>query len=205
MNADRSGRGEIGRDEVERVLRDAAGGPRPGQDPLTAFLAAAAAPAHEDELAGEEAAVAAFRRARLASPSRRRPMFARLLTVKAAVALGLATTAIGGVALAAASGTLPGYTGVRRPASHRASAHPLTTGLPAAPGGGGGAPASVPSSAGPTPSPSPAPRPVREGENRGKANGNGTGKANSGNKNDKKPKKSHTPHSATPENGNTSH
>jgi hypothetical protein len=234
MNEDR-----IGPDEAERILRDAAGGPRAGQDPLTAFLAAAAGPPADHELAGEEAAVAAFREARQgrqAEPARehgqgrrpaptpaparrRRPIVARVLTVKTAVALGLAATAAGGVALAAGTGALPGPIGGERPASHQASPRPaaphrLTTPpsapLPGGPGGGGstadtGTPAPAASSpAGSVPSPSPAlPSPTPPGNGNGKGNGNGNGAGNDGEKDKKdkkgkKPEKSHPPHPALP-------
>ncbi len=74
---------------------------------LQALLGAAAAPTHEDELAGLTAAVTAFSLAK--PPPRRNPMMsvlAKLIAVKALVAtIGAAT--VGGVALAAATGTLP--------------------------------------------------------------------------------------------------
>jgi hypothetical protein len=84
-----------------------------GQAPqLAALLEAAAAPGNPRELAGRSAAVAAFRDVRRPGPAfpghRRRSArsrLARLLTLKAAVGLALAT---GGVALAAATGALPG-------------------------------------------------------------------------------------------------
>ncbi|SFR29877.1 hypothetical protein SAMN04488564_12266 [Lentzea waywayandensis] len=86
-------------------------GRRTGNDRLSELLAAAAAPAREHELAGERAAMAAFRDARLATaPQRRRPWMlktalANVLTVKIAA---VAAAAAGGIALAAATGTLPG-------------------------------------------------------------------------------------------------
>jgi hypothetical protein len=183
MNQDR-----IGREEAERILRAAATGPRPGHDDLTAFLAAAAAPTGEAELAGEDAAMAAFRRARGARATRR-PLIARVLTVKAAVVLALSATAAGGVALAAGTGTLPGPLGGDRPAPHRTSEHPTGTSLTTGPTGGG-APASTPSTpsgAQPTPSPAPSPTPSSPG------NGKDKGK-NKKDKKPKKPKKSKKPH-----------
>jgi hypothetical protein len=81
-------------------------------DPLTGLLAAAAAPTRVGEQAGEHAAVAAFRAARLETAVQpRRPMrttlLARLLTARiAAVAAALAVI-VGGVATAAATGHLP--------------------------------------------------------------------------------------------------
>lgn len=76
--------------------------------PLPPTLAALRAPAHPVELGGEEAAVAAFRAAREAKPpqpSRRARLLGRALTVKVAVAG--AVLAGGGLAVAAATGTLP--------------------------------------------------------------------------------------------------
>jgi hypothetical protein len=75
------------------------------------LLAAATAPAHPHELAGEDAALAAFRRpgrAPVRKP-RRRALLAKLLTVK--VAAAFAVSAAGGVAVAAAAGTLPDLPG----------------------------------------------------------------------------------------------
>jgi hypothetical protein len=83
-----------------------------GPDALNDLLAAACAPAHRGELAGEEAAVAAFVAARLADAGqpRRQSMLkvtlAKVLTVKIA-AIAVATLAVGGVAVAAATGNLP--------------------------------------------------------------------------------------------------
>ncbi|MEV6235377.1 hypothetical protein [Lentzea sp. NPDC051838] len=72
-------------------------------DRLSDLLAAASAPARDHELAGEQAAVAAFRAARLTTaPQRRRH---KMLTIKIAAA---AAAAFGGIALAAAAGALPG-------------------------------------------------------------------------------------------------
>jgi len=75
------------------------------------LLAAAAAPARPHELAGEEAALAAFRRPGPAPVRRsgRRALLAKLLTVK--VAAAFAVSAAGGVAVAAAAGTLPDLPG----------------------------------------------------------------------------------------------
>ena len=102
----------IGRRTAERLLRGAPGDEQvTGHDRLNDLLAAAAAPARDRELAGEQAAMAAFRDARLATaPQRRRPWMlktalANLLSVKIAAA---AAAAAGGIALAATTGTLPG-------------------------------------------------------------------------------------------------
>jgi hypothetical protein len=90
---------------AERLL---SGGPchAAGTEPLVRLLAAAAAPARPHELAGEDAAVAAFRqRPASARKPGRRAMLAKLLTVK--VTAAFAATAVGGVAVAAAAGGLP--------------------------------------------------------------------------------------------------
>ena len=94
----------IDRFTAERLLRGEVAGPHE----LAELLAAAAAPAQPDELAGEEAAVTAFREAHLipASRPRRRSMITKLLTLKVAAA-ALTATAAGGVALAAGTGHLP--------------------------------------------------------------------------------------------------
>ncbi|HEX2356040.1 MAG TPA: hypothetical protein VHI50_06230, partial [Micromonosporaceae bacterium] len=82
---------------------------------LEALLAAAAAPGRPHELAGEQAALAAFRAAGLTGPLRRgappeAPARAgatarRLVVVQAVAAV---TVAVGGVALAAGAGVAPG-------------------------------------------------------------------------------------------------
>jgi hypothetical protein len=73
------------------------------QGSLEPVLRAAAAPAHPAELAGEQEAVAAFLAA--APAPRRRSFLARVLTVKAMVIAGVATSTT--VVLAAVSGVLP--------------------------------------------------------------------------------------------------
>ncbi|MFJ9695795.1 hypothetical protein [Kitasatospora sp. NPDC101183] len=123
MSTNRSRR--IDRDTAEHLLRGAVGGPSAGQGdsltgpdgpgPVARVLAAAAAPATAGELAGEEAALAAFREARLASdpvvtaPVRRRSMataaLARAFSTKATAAV-LGATALCGVAVAAGTGNL---------------------------------------------------------------------------------------------------
>ncbi|GAB2810482.1 hypothetical protein [Lentzea nigeriaca] len=102
----------ISRRTAERLLCDAPGRTRAtGHDRLSEVLAAASAPARDRELTGEQAALAAFRAARLATaPQRRRPRMlkialANVLTVKIAA---VTAAAAGGIALAAATGTLPG-------------------------------------------------------------------------------------------------
>jgi hypothetical protein len=110
MSTHRSRR--IDRRTAEQLLRNAPGRlPVAGRDRLSDLLAAAGAPARDQELAGEQAAMAAFRDARLATaPQRWRPRMlkaalANLLAVKIA---GVTVLAAGGIALAAAAGTLPG-------------------------------------------------------------------------------------------------
>ncbi|AEH08087.1 MULTISPECIES: hypothetical protein [Protofrankia] len=111
----------IDREDAERMLRGVPVDPTAGSGPLAGLLAAVAAPARADELAGEEAAVAAFREARLVPVNqlRREPMIkialAKLLTVKIAVAAVAATT-VGGVAVAASTGALSS------PGEHEAAA-----------------------------------------------------------------------------------
>jgi hypothetical protein len=109
----------LGRVTARRLLR----GEKAGPDRLAELLAAAAAPAGREELPGEEAAVTAFRAARLASAvAVRRPSTNKTaLTLKAAAA-ALVVTAAGGVALAA--GHLPGTTdGGATPAPQRRPGH----------------------------------------------------------------------------------
>lgn len=73
-------------------------------EPLEAVLRAVAVPGHPEELAGEQAAVAAFRTAAVAAP-RKRSFLARMLTVKVLVVGGVAVST--GVVLAAVGGALP--------------------------------------------------------------------------------------------------
>jgi len=88
------------------------GAPAAGGHPLNALLAAVAAPARDSELAGEHAAVAAFRAARLTSAAQpRRPLLAKLLSAKLAAVVAVLAVAIGGVATAAVIGYLPGPLG----------------------------------------------------------------------------------------------
>lgn len=113
----------VDRRTAEQLLR---GAPDPehgaGTDALSTLLAAASAPARADELAGEQAALAAFRAARLAdAPQPRRPSMlkvtlAKLVTVKIA-ATAAAVLVAGGVAVAAATGSLPTQGGDNQPAS----------------------------------------------------------------------------------------
>jgi hypothetical protein len=107
------------RDHAERLLN---GTVADSHEELARLLAAASVPAHPHELAGEEAALNAFRaqRARLARqpPSRAsvRTISARFLTVKVAVGAAVALGATGSMALAATTGVLPGPLGGPMPA-----------------------------------------------------------------------------------------
>jgi hypothetical protein len=91
--------------EADRLLDAAAAGPGadPGVagDPLARLLCAAAAPARPGELAGEEAALAAFRAAPAAPAPARSPNRRRLTTGAVAWIAGVAATATAGAAFAA--------------------------------------------------------------------------------------------------------
>jgi hypothetical protein len=111
------------------VLSGDAGQPG-AREALIRLLAATTAPARPHELAGEDAAVAAFLRAGPAPARRtgRRALIAKLLTVKLAAAF--AVTAAGGAALAAAAatGTLPEI-----PGTPGAGTRPYPPAVPAPP------------------------------------------------------------------------
>jgi hypothetical protein len=104
---------------AQRLLRGETADP----DRLAELLATAAAPAARGELAGEEAAVAAFREAHLGPVVQLRRQsviktaLAKLLTLKVAAA-ALTVTAAGGVALAAGTGNLPQALGGAASSSH---------------------------------------------------------------------------------------
>jgi hypothetical protein len=109
----RTGKLPIDRGTAERILRgDHVAPSAAATDPLARLLAAATAPARPSELLREETAVAAFRTAHrppVPQPQRRSMIklaVAKLLTVKVA-ALAAAVVGVGGVALAATSGTIP--------------------------------------------------------------------------------------------------
>jgi len=107
--------GEMGRDRIRGIDAETAerllAGDSVRSDPLADLLAAAAAPARSRELVGEEAAVVAFRYARLRPAHARHARsavgrrWAWLLSVKAA-AITVAVAAAG-MALAAGTGVLP--------------------------------------------------------------------------------------------------
>lgn len=130
----------FGRRAAERLLR---GEPAAHDRALHDLLTAAAAPARDDELDRENAAVVAFRTARLqpVPQPRRRSMIkttlAKLLTTKiAAAAAAAAVVTAGGVAAVAATGNLPsprgGSTNVETTtsATPSATADPTREGLP---------------------------------------------------------------------------
>jgi hypothetical protein len=132
-----------------------------GVDPLADLLGAAAAPA-VTEFAGERAAVAAFRNARLTSAPQPRSdsmiktTLAKVLTVKAA-AIAITATALGGVAVAAGTGAIPTGGSNSHPASAHATSVPTTRPThPTHPTEAQGSPSSHPATA-PSSSPSPSP------------------------------------------------
>lgn len=139
MNAHRPRR--VDRDTAERLLSGAVVDPQDGPDVLVRLLAATRAPAHPVELAGESAAMDAFRAAHLGLvlQPRRRSMLetalAKLLTLKVAAAAVATVAATGGVALAASSGALPNPLGSDDPKA-KPSAH--ATGKPSADADGKG-------------------------------------------------------------------
>ncbi|MBV9451393.1 MAG: hypothetical protein JO345_36455 [Streptosporangiaceae bacterium] len=101
---------KISRNAAKRLLDGHTG---PDSDPLTRVLTAAAAPARDRELAGEQMVVAAFEANHLGpvvTPQKEhKSMLAKLLTVKV-LFTSLAACATGGVALAASTGALTGST-----------------------------------------------------------------------------------------------
>ena len=130
----RTGKSSIDRGTAERLLR---GGRDAGYHPLVSVLAAAKAPGRDGELAREQMAVAEFRAAHRASvcQPRRRSMIksavAKLLTVKVA-ALAATVVGVGGVALAASTGTIPSPMHATNPsASHSQAANAQPSGRPA--------------------------------------------------------------------------
>ncbi|MFD0731556.1 hypothetical protein [Planotetraspora mira] len=153
MSTHRSHR--IDRFTAERLLRGETAGP----DQLAKLLAAAAAPAERGELAGEEAAVAAFREAHLvpALQPRKRSMIKtallKFVTLKVAAA-ALSATAVGGVALAAGTGHLPESLGGPAPSVRPTATHD-TGKAPTAGDKHPSASSSSSSSSSPSPSPSP--------------------------------------------------
>ncbi|TDB94033.1 hypothetical protein [Actinomadura sp. 7K534] len=102
--SDHNGAGDLDRRTAERVLGGADDHAR-----LHALLAAASAPARPGELAGEDAAVTAFKAARRSARTSRMAALRRLLTVKALVLVGGSLILTGGAAAyAAMNGHIPG-------------------------------------------------------------------------------------------------
>jgi hypothetical protein len=139
----------ISRKAAGQLLDGAAGrgqGTQAGPDQLVSVLAAAAAPGHDDELAGEQMAVAAFEANHLASVAnfRREQMIksplAKILTVKILASV-LVVGASGGVALAASTGTFSGSGSGSEP-GHGGS----SVAAPVTPPAGGFIPSSAPDS-----------------------------------------------------------
>ncbi|MFI0369423.1 hypothetical protein ACH35V_16195 [Actinomadura sp. 1N219] len=95
--------GNLDRRAAERLLDGAYDHAR-----LHALLAAAAAPGRPEELAGEDAAVAAFRAAPRPEPRSRTAALRRFLTIKALAVAGGALILTGGAAYATITGQLPG-------------------------------------------------------------------------------------------------
>ena len=120
----------VDRDTAERLVAGH------GAGPVALVLRAAAAPAHAGELAGEHAAVAAFREAAAVAPVPHRSVFrrsvAKALTIKAVLVVGIAGST--GVVLAASEGALP-VPWSNTPADVPGS---TTTPAPNAPAGRGG-------------------------------------------------------------------
>ncbi|TDB82397.1 hypothetical protein E1182_01990, partial [Micromonospora sp. KC721] len=107
MDFHRSDR-SLDRAEAERLLDAAATRTAGDAEPLTRLLSAATAPAHPGEVAGEEAALAAFRAARAAGPAATPPRRRRGLTTGlAAWVAGVAAVATAGVAFAAVTRDRP--------------------------------------------------------------------------------------------------
>lgn len=103
---------QVDQETAERLLGGSAVDPQDGHEALVRLLLVIRTSPQPNELAGEGAAMQAFRVARLglgpASPghSTRQSFSARLRTLKVALA-AVAVAATGGVALAAANGALP--------------------------------------------------------------------------------------------------
>ncbi|GAA0542087.1 hypothetical protein [Actinomadura livida] len=102
--SDHNGAGDLDRRTAERVLGGADDHAR-----LHALLAAAAAPARPEELAGEDAAVTAFKAVPRPARTSRMAALRRFLTVKALVLVGGSLILTGGAAAyAAMNGHIPG-------------------------------------------------------------------------------------------------
>ncbi len=127
-------RRRLSRKTAELLLRGCPASPLADGDALAGLLVAAAAPAHDRELAGEAEAVTAFREAHLSPVTQsRRPLMSattKLLAVKAVLA-AMGVTG-GGVALAAATGHLPSQLGGTPAAASSAKASASATATPSA-------------------------------------------------------------------------
>ncbi|MBQ0897388.1 hypothetical protein KBX37_30720 [Micromonospora sp. U56] len=150
MNAHR-----MDQETVERLLVGPVVDPHDGPEPLVQLLTAVRAAPHPGELRGESAAMHAFRRARagapLPAPSPARSFsLARLAGLKVALA-GLAVAATGGVAFAAATGTLPGPLHRDAPATPPSAVPQSTPPTTAGPGGSAGPTSGKPEPSGPAP------------------------------------------------------
>ncbi|MER5704366.1 hypothetical protein ABT023_20840 [Micromonospora sp. NPDC002296] len=154
------GLGRAVQDEDDAAVRrgrdDSAGAGRSAGDPLARLLAAAAGPTRPGELVGEEAALAAFRAARVApasAPASAPARTPRRLTVGVVAWIGtLAATATAGVAVAAAT-----LDRAEEPAPPPA---PSTASASAADPGATDPTAPRPTGSGPGGSPSPIPAPT---------------------------------------------
>ncbi|MFA1540318.1 hypothetical protein [Actinomadura monticuli] len=115
--SDHTEAGRLDRRAADRLL-DGAGGPAPPGTPpdgqLRALLASAAAPGRAGELAGEDAAVAAFRAAPAPARTSRLAVLRRFLTAKVIALVGGSILLTGGVAYA--TGHFPGQSPAPAPA-----------------------------------------------------------------------------------------
>ncbi|MEJ3741898.1 hypothetical protein WEI85_01170 [Actinomycetes bacterium KLBMP 9797] len=121
----------LNRANAERLLRGGSDAHEAGHPRLADLLAAAAAPHPGGPVAGESAALAAFRVAQTSPDAQKRRQsmlktaLAKLITVKVA-AVFAGVVGVGGVAVAATSGTVPGPLKFGGPAK-TASPHPTKT------------------------------------------------------------------------------
>ncbi len=137
MSANRPRR--IDKDNAEQLFSGALTGSSGAGDPLADLLAAAAAPARPDELAGELAAMAAFRVSQLDPvPQPRRPSMikialAKVLTVKVGVACAVVLAAGGGVAYASSPSAPSNPLNHTKPVASSSAEHPNRPTPPAHP------------------------------------------------------------------------
>ncbi|MGS2617210.1 hypothetical protein ACVCAH_22190 [Micromonospora sp. LZ34] len=151
MNAHR-----MDQETVERLLDGPVVDPQGGPQPLVLLLTAVRAAPRAGELSGEGAAVHAYRRALAGAPvdlpSRPRQRFTLTAFGVRALVAGIALAATGGVAVAAATGTLPNPLRAPAPASTPPAPLPTASGSPA--GGPGASSAPSPGVGDDRPSPS---------------------------------------------------